>query len=94
MFLKDKNKQSRNISDKISGVIFTIFVWSLNGAGGATGLVIKMRDDSPALLSDILITMTTFFTTLHYTGTTTLHTNTTMQCKYLWRKILHVSTGS
>ena len=58
MFLKDKNKQSKNISDKISGVIFTILVWSLNGAGVVTELVINMRDDSPCLLSDIRITMT------------------------------------
>ena len=72
MFLKDKNKQSKNISDKISGVIFTILVWSLNGAGVVTELVINMRDDRPGLLADILITMTTFLTTLRCTANISL----------------------
>ena len=66
MFYEDKNKQ--NISDKISGVIFTIFVWSLNGAGVVTELVINMRDDSPCLPSDIWITMTTFFNCKYLSG--------------------------
>ena len=33
MFLKDKNKQSKNISDTISGVIFTIFAITMDDCG-------------------------------------------------------------